>query len=543
MKKFFIPFALILFISLITVGEMRSLKTGVTSIDMILDGNRIKGGWGVMPEVNPDVLETTSNEIKFVSDVDSIVIDNLKEWESYNFVILTNTGDSAFVRVDKIAANPFENPNPKLLEIANSGKLSKQQALFDIDALIYGLSQVHPDIFSVCKQQDFFRAINKAKASLPDSLTPMELYKAASPFVAMIGDGHTSLSFPYNSVFTENLKRLPVFVDVLPDRSLVCVSSLDSIIQRGDKVLSINGVNADGLINEMIPYVSGERPHTRISYIDYMFPALFHMLYSADNYEVKYQPKGSEKILSHNFPAASWKAIMDRCPSAGSGRQPEVYSFEIDSINDVAVMDFRQCSDINRMVNFADSMFRQLKEKDISNLIIDIRNNGGGNSGVGDILLRYISPKPFIQMEKSLVRVTPLSAKIGARTDIGPMFILNEIDSTQFIKPRNLEEGHYRGNVYLLTSNKTFSSASSFAWAFKECGMGKVIGEETGGMNVHYGDILEYTLPISKMTATISYKRFWQIGADENDIHGTLPDIVVPASEALETALKLVKAQ
>ena len=123
MKKFFIPFALILFISLITVGEMRSLKTGVTSIDMILDGNRIKGGWGVVPEVNPDVLETTSNEIKFVSDVDSIVIDNLKEWESYNFVILTNTGDSAFVRVDKIAANPFENPNPKLLEIANSGKL------------------------------------------------------------------------------------------------------------------------------------------------------------------------------------------------------------------------------------------------------------------------------------------------------------------------------------------------------------------------------------------------------------------------------------
>ena len=38
------------------------------------------------------------------------------------------------------------------------------------------------------------------------------------------------------------------------------------------------------------------------------------------------------------------------------------------------------------MKMFADSMFVTLREKGIKNLIIDLRNNGGGNSMVGDVL-------------------------------------------------------------------------------------------------------------------------------------------------------------
>jgi len=68
-----------------------------------------------------------------------------------------------------------------------------------------------------------------------------------------------------------------------------------------------------------------------------------------------------------------------------------------------------------------------------------------------------------------------------------------------------------------------------------------VVGEETGGMNVCFGDILGYNLPISDLYCTISYKRFWQFRADENDIHGTLPDIAVPADNAMGEVMKLVK--
>ncbi len=541
MKKSVSSLLVSLLFCLTATAQTTVFRTGVNAVDLILDGKTMPGGWHVSPEINPDILETTAAKVVFISDVDTLVIDNIKEWDSFCFDIVTLSGDTSHVKVNRISANPFENPNPQLMEVAASGKLSKAQAVFDIDALVYGLSQVHPDIFSVCRQDDFFRAVNKAKASLPDSVTKMQLYQAAAPVVAMIGDGHTNLNFPFNSVFTKELKRFPVFVDVLTDRSLTCTASLDSIIPRGAKVLSINKVSADSLISSMMPYVSGERPHFRIARINTMFQALLLMLYPADSYTVEYRPAGAKKALSHVFPAATWEEINKRCDFSRSGKKYERYSFQIDSDNNVAVMDFREFSDVRGMEQFADSMFTELRNRGIGNLIIDIRNNGGGNSAVGDVLLRYFSPEPFVQMDKALIRVTPLTARLMGNADIGPRFVFHEKDSAEFIHPRSLEDGFYTGRVYLLTSNKTFSSAGSFAWTFKECGMGKVVGEETGGMNVCYGDILSYRLPVSKITATISFKRFWQLRADENDIHGTMPDVSVPAADALDAAMKLVR--
>lgn len=541
MKKIFIFVFGLVALCIVCAASPIIFRTGIANVGLILDGKTTNSGWTVSTELNPDILTTTAGEIVFVSDCDTLVVDSLDVWETCDIDMITASGDTAHVKVERTARNPFETPNPRLLRIADSGRLSREQASFDIDALVYGLSQVHPDIFSVCRQEDFFRAVNRAKASLPDSLTPMMLYQALAPVVAMIGDGHTNMRFPYNSVFTQELKRFPVFVDVLTDHSLICTSSLDSIIPRGARILAVNGMGADEIITSMLPYVSGERDHFRISRIDAMFTALFQMLYAADEYTVDYQPVESNKILSHTFPAVDWAEIKKRCPSTKSATDGVNYSFSIDSIGNVAVLDFREFSDVEKMERFADSMFVELRKKDIGNLIIDIRRNGGGNSRVGDILLRYISPEPFIQMDKALIRVTPLTSTLMGETDIEPMFIFQEADTSQFIRPRSAAEGHYTGKVYLLTSNKTFSSAGSFSWAFKECGMGTVVGEETGGMNVCYGDILSYSLPVSGLSASISFKRFWQLRADENDIHGTIPDVEVPAARAMEEAMKLVR--
>ena len=99
--------------------------------------------------------------------------------------------------------------------MAPSGKLTREQAAFDIDALVYTLGEVHPDLFATCRQADFFRAVNRAKATLPDSLTDVELFRRAAPLVTMIGDGHTMLRFPYNSYFTPSRLRLPMGVEVV----------------------------------------------------------------------------------------------------------------------------------------------------------------------------------------------------------------------------------------------------------------------------------------------------------------------------------------
>lgn len=517
-----------------------TLQTGDDAIDMVLDGVMYKGGWRVSPDINPDVLETPASEVKFISDIDSIIV-RLDEWKSMDFNILTQKGDTARVRVRRVSSSPFDNPDPEFLKVAPSGKLTREQAQFDIMALIYTLNQVHPDIFSVCGQAELMGAVNDAVKALPDSVSPVELYRLVAPVVSMIGDGHTNLAFPFNSFFTYETDRMPVFVNVLSDNTLECTSSLDSIIPRGAKILSINGMESRDILDSMMKFVSGERRHYKLSQLDYPFQALFLMLYPAKEYAVEYLPKGMKKPVTYTFPAVKYEEIKRRCPSTGKGVRHDAYSFKIDRENNVAVMDFRSFDKPAKMKQFADSMFRALRVEKIGNLIIDVRNNSGGNSQVGDVLLRYISPVPFDQIDKMLVKVTPTTAKLMGDASMTPMLRFHTSNPADYTKPRTTEEGHYDGNVYLLTSNKTFSSAGLFAWTFKECGVGKVIGEETGGMGVHFGDILGYELPVSKLFCSVSYKCFWQMNADENNNHGTIPDVAVPADEALDAAMKLIK--
>lgn len=523
------------------MAKKQVLKSTKDTISLIVDGKEAEGGWTIEPTLNPDIFRTMAKDIVFASDIDTLRI-TLDKLQSKSFQIVNAKGDTANVKVIRISDNPYEEPDSDLTRVSSSGLLSREQAAFDIKALIYNLNEIHPDIFSVCRQEDLLNAVNRAINSLPDSISKLDLYRRAAPIVAMIGDGHTNLGFPFNDVLTKELKRFPVFVKVLSDKSIICTSCIDSIIKGGDKILSINGISSEKIIDSMLPYVSGEREHFKLSRIDGAFNGLRQMLYPADSFEVEYLPTGSDKPKKVNLPGTQWDDLIKRVPKSRRAKNTKDYSFEIDTTNNVAIMDFRSFVNPSKMEVFADSMFRTLKDNRINNLIIDIRNNGGGNSYVGDILLRYISPEPFVQMEKMLMKVTPVSSKL-MNYRILPTLDFYATDEKDFIKPRTDEEGHFKGNVYLLTSNKTFSSAGSFAWTFKECKTGPVIGEETGGMNVCYGDILGYTMPISKLYCTVSFKRFWQLRADENDIHGTLPDIAVPASDALDTAIHHIKAR
>ena len=62
-------------------------------------------------------------------------------------------------------------------------------------------------------------------------------------------------------------------------------------------------------------------------------------------------------------------------------------------------------------------------------------------------------------------------------------------------------------------------------------------------MSVCFGDILYYSMPVSGIQTSVSFKRFWQYGANEQDIHGTLPHYNVPARKALDFVKKRITAK
>lgn len=523
------------------VDESKTIiKADGPSLKIALNGIVSSNVWNIDASINPDVLTTTAGCVTFMSGIDTLTV-NIDEWSHKDITVMAIDGDSAHVRINRHAANPYENPNPELLKRAPSGLLSPEQAKFDLDALFYTISEVHPNMYSVTGQVSLLSAINQASESITDSISIEELYKIAAPVVAMIGDGHTNLFFPANSVFKRDTKRLPVWMHVESDRTITTDRSLDSIMPQGTKVLKINGRTAKQIIDELLPYVSGETEHFRLSRLDDLRP-LIHMSMPAESYEFEYVAPGDNNVYSATFPALAPDEYMSRVPALkNNNNSNEPYTFHIDETEQVGIMDFRSFRDQEKMKEFADSMFTTLRERGIRDLIIDIRENGGGASSVGDILLQYFTPRPFIQMEKTLIRITPTTQRLMWYGDMTPGIYYIATTEDNFHKPLSREEGFYDGKVWLLTSNKTFSSAGSFAWAAQVFGAATLIGEETGGMNVSYGDVLGYNLPVSGITCGISYKRFWKHNADENDIHGTIPEYQVPKEQAMKMALQLIR--
>lgn len=516
------------------------IKADGPSLKIAFNGIVSPNPWNIDTTLNPDILTTTAAAVTFMSGIDTLTV-NLDEWSHKDITVMTVEGDSAHVRINRRAANPYENPDPALLKRSPSGLLSPEQAKFDIGALFYTISEVHPNMYSVAGQISLLSAINRASESITDSISVEELYKIAAPIVAMIGDGHTNLFFPANSVFKRDTKRLPVWMHVESDRTITVDRSLDSIMPCGAKVLKINGKATDQIIDELMQYVSGETEHFRLSRLDDLRP-LLHVSMPADSYEIEYVAPGSTETRSYTFPALTPPEYMSRVPAPkNDNNSGEPYTFRIDESEQVGIMDFRSFENQDKMKTFADSMFTTIRKRGIRDLIIDIRENGGGASSVGDILLQYFTPKPFIQMEKVLIRITPTTRRLMWYGDMTPGIYYHVTPEDKFHKPLSREEGFYDGKVWLLTSNKTFSSAGSFAWAAQVFGASTLVGETTGGMNVAYGDVLGYNLPVSGITCGISYKRFWKHNADENDIHGAIPEYQVPKEEAMMKALQLIR--
>jgi Peptidase family S41 len=72
----------------------------------------------------------------------------------------------------------------------------------------------------------------------------------------------------------------------------------------------------------------------------------------------------------------------------------------------VGLIDFRTFQNLERFQGFLKTTFSQIKTQGIQTLIIDLRDNGGGNGALGNALLEYITDKPYRQFSRYEVKVS-----------------------------------------------------------------------------------------------------------------------------------------
>jgi C-terminal processing protease CtpA/Prc len=147
-------------------------------------------------------------------------------------------------------------------------------------------------------------------------------------------------------------------------------------------------------------------------------------------------------------------------------------------------------------------------------LIIDMRNNGGGDPAMVALVCSYLfGPEP--------VHLNDLYWREGNKTE--EFWTKKEVAGKRYLNK----------DVYVLTSKRTFSGAEEFSYNLKNLKRATIIGETTGG-GAHPGGGYRITpnfgmfVPTGRAISPIT-KTNWE-GT------GVTPDIAVPADQALLVA-------
>lgn len=178
--------------------------------------------------------------------------------------------------------------------------------------------------------------------------------------------------------------------------------------------------------------------------------------------------------------------------------------------------------------HFLDSIFLNVKTQGIKSLIVDIRNNGGGNDPNDLVTYSYLTNRIFQENKQAWIsfKKIPLMKyyNIGIPKFIRPLVVGKYNKEFQKIFPkeqngkffqdensddhkiRKPNQNAFNGNIYLLISPKVASAGSLFAAMVSGNENTTTIGEETlGGYYGHNGHSpLSYKLPKSKIVITFS---------------------------------------
>ncbi len=200
-----------------------------------------------------------------------------------------------------------------------------------------------------------------------------------------------------------------------------------------DEIISINGASVSEWLDKNEKFTSASTDdarrlmtalHAFRSWNDKL--ATYQVVRDVDTLEIKLPLKKYELLpkMSENNDVVEWKIIND----------------SIGYINIMSMMD-----------PVTDDFIKAYQSlSSLPYLIVDIRNNGGGNSGNGRDIAEYLIQRPQPHC------VTP----------------------TKIMEP---QPNAYKGQLYLLIDTYTFSAAESFALDIKESDNATLIGLPTAG--------------------------------------------------------------
>ncbi|NND88880.1 MAG: peptidase S41, partial [Flavobacteriaceae bacterium] len=402
--------------------------------------------------------------------------------------------------------------------------------------LYTSLVETHYNVYAYISEEEFNSNYRKIRNSIDqDSLSLLEATNILQQVISVVNNGHTEIDFPgasYASYAYDGGTLFPLEIAFENGQSLIRKNfSNDSEIGIGAEIVSINGVSMIDILDKIYLQISAERTYLKNAKIElYSFPRYYWQIFGpVDQFVVGIRAEGT--VRYHEI--SSINALEEY-----EMKRSEVMNAEmkLDLFDKTAYLNPGDFSgDEHIYKRFIDSAFTCILDKNANHLIIDLRNNRGGNDAFSDHLVSYIANKPFKWTSKFTVKTSALLKDHTLNFNDTSQTYFKEIvehrngeiyePALYFYQPQP-EENRFKGTTYVLVNRQSHSQAAVTAAQIQDYGFGLIVGEETAESPSLFASQFQYELPNTKIAVKVAKGYITRVNGSTHP-EGVIPDIQI----------------
>jgi C-terminal processing protease CtpA/Prc len=448
-------------------------------------------------------------------------------------------------------------------------RLSSQQMQQDFTYLRKILTETHPALYRYSSKDFMTQKMDSLYALLNKPMAFYDFYLMLSDLIANVRCAHTYITptKKLESFYLNQIKTFPILIFFMENKYYVTVNgSKDTSVKPGDELLAINGIPVTNIRTQMqkLLWADGYNEMGKSKALDEAYFSMFYYLLIERPTEFKLTLKNQQgkefqvallaqtfRTTINNYKQNSVnKEILQSANQKNKLDRKKGWRLTIREGEKIGVMRINAFGGgkseeeaRKKMRDFLDNCMRQLKEKQVQDLIIDLRYNGGGWDIQGVELFTYLIDQPTrcyqrlhaITDSSEFLKLSDISAedqkliRMRLQKESDGTFSVREEFSDQ-LRLQQPKPNRFVGNVYILANRGSGSTTSEFLAYTKSNKRAVIIGEECNGAyeGGNGGSFLHFDLPHAKIsfgTPLIYYNN--AVTPLEQKGRGTLPDYQV----------------
>ena len=425
-------------------------------------------------------------------------------------------------------------------ESVTTQALTVEQMHEDINAFHNGVKARHPDLNRYADQLVLEQAVADLKQQVKKPMNRTEFYRIVGQLSHQFNDGHSFLIWPhqeYLALQEQGHKPFPIGIEINGEGVFIkhTYQFDGETIKAGHRLKSINGQDINDLVAFAQRFVGGETRQLREQLVAERFGLILWSVFNQiDDFTVVLEDREREFAVSITA-EQDWQ-------TAEEGRDADFYFEETQpGVGFLYLGHFDV--DPEWFEGFIDESFAEAKALGVQTLIIDVRDNPGGNTDTAAYLASYIADEPFRLVSELKEKLNEDNRGLFNYKGEPGDLLLEEWED--YIDP---QQGplRFEGDVYLLIGEITYSSAIVLATTVKDYNMAILVGQQTGGFANQTAQGNLFNLPNSELRAYVPTRLLLRPSGD-TAVHGVIPDVVTTPTrqnliDGVDTEIKAVLA-